>query len=176
MEIRFPVMKSCHSYRVTESFRETLSRGLPEHKSSILRQGATPDLSSNSIPRKDIELPTYSCLCLCYNSPNMSSSRYSYRGGSPWLRSRSIIYLPKLQQLPGSLPLDGAVRLELQEGVPVLRASTTVQRRVKALVRKQQEKSLTPEEMDELDRYEEIDDYLSFVNRTVRNQFLAQQV
>lgn len=92
------------------------------------------------------------------------------------MSSQPVYTLPKLQQLPSSLPLDKAVRLELQEGVPVLRASTTVQRRVVALVRKQQEKILTPEEMDELDRYEEIDDYLSFLNRIVRNQFQAQPV
>jgi len=92
------------------------------------------------------------------------------------MTSQPVYILPKLQQLPGSLPLDGAVRLELQEGIPLLRASTTVQRRITALVRKQQEKTLTPEETDELDRYEEMDDYLSFLNRIVRNQFQAQQV
>ena len=92
------------------------------------------------------------------------------------MTSRPVYTLPKLQLLPSSLPLDGAVRLELQEGVPVLRASTMVQRRITALVRKQHEKTLTPEETDELDRYEEIDDYLSFLNRMVRNQFQAQQV
>ncbi len=31
--------------------------------------------------------------------------------------------LPKLAALPVTLPLEGAVRLELVEGVPVLRAS-----------------------------------------------------
>ncbi len=92
------------------------------------------------------------------------------------MAAQPVYTLPKLHQLPGSLPLDGAVRLELQEGVPILRASTTVQRRVTALVRKQQDKTLTPEETDELDRYEEMDDYLSFLNRMVRNQFQAQPI
>ena len=92
------------------------------------------------------------------------------------MTSQPVSPLPKLQQLPRSLPLDGAVRLELPEGVPVLRASTTVQRRITALVRKQHAKTLTPEEMDELDRYEEIDDYLSFLNRMVRNHLQAQQI
>jgi hypothetical protein len=81
----------------------------------------------------------------------------------------SIYPLPKFHHLPASLPLDGAVRLELQNGLPVLRASTAVQRRIMVLLRKQQETALSPEEIDELDRYEEIDDYLSFLNRIVRN-------
>jgi hypothetical protein len=81
----------------------------------------------------------------------------------------SLYPLPKLHYLPTSLPLDGAVRLELQNGLPVLRASTAVRRRITTLLRKQQETSLSPAETDELDRYEEIDDYLSFLNRIVRN-------
>ena len=75
--------------------------------------------------------------------------------------SHSIYPLPKLHHLPASLPLDGAVRLELQNGLSVLRASTAVQRRITILLHKQQEMALSPEETDELDRYEEIDDYLS---------------
>ena len=67
------------------------------------------------------------------------------------------------------MPLEGAIRIELQEGVPVLRASRTVQDRVETLLRKQQEGELTEEEAEELDRYEEIDDYLSFLNRVIRN-------
>ena len=76
---------------------------------------------------------------------------------------------PKLHRLPSTLPLEGAIRIELQEGIPVLRASRTVQARVETLLRKQQECTLTEEEAEELDRYEEIDDYLSFLNRVVRN-------
>jgi hypothetical protein len=75
----------------------------------------------------------------------------------------------KLHHLPASLPLDGAMRLELHNGLPVLRASTAVQKRIAALLRKQQETALSLEEIDELDRYEEIDDYLSFLNRIVWN-------
>jgi hypothetical protein len=89
--------------------------------------------------------------------------------------SHSIYPLPKLHHLPASLPLDGAVRLELQNGLPVLRASTAVQRRITALLRKQQGTALSPEETDELDRYEEIDDYLSFLNRIVRNLLQSHQ-
>ncbi len=90
------------------------------------------------------------------------------------MTSQPVYTLPKLHHLPDSLPLDGAVRLELQEGVPILRASTTVQRRIAALLRKQHDQTLTTEGMEELDRYEEIDDYLSFLNRMVRNQLQSQ--
>jgi len=70
--------------------------------------------------------------------------------------------------------MEGAVRIELEEGVPVFRASQAVQTRVESLLSKQQSSQLTPEEEQELDRYEEIDDYLSFLNRTVRNLFQDQ--
>jgi len=81
---------------------------------------------------------------------------------------------PKLNNLPASLPIEGAVRIELEEGVPVFRASQAVQTRVESLLSKQQSSQLTPEEEQELDRYEEIDDYLSFLNRIVRNLFQDQ--
>jgi phosphoglycerate-specific signal transduction histidine kinase len=89
--------------------------------------------------------------------------------------SHFIYPLPKLHHLPASLPVDGAVRLELQNGLPVLRASTAVQRRITVLLHKQQEMALSPEETDELDRYDEIDDYLSFLNRIVRNLIQSHQ-
>jgi hypothetical protein len=81
---------------------------------------------------------------------------------------------PKLQHLPINLPIEGAVRLELEEGVPIFRASSFVQARIDALLAKQQESQLGAEEEQELNCYEEIDDYLSFVNRTVRNLSLAE--
>ena len=79
---------------------------------------------------------------------------------------------PLLQRLPHTFPLEGAVRIELEEGVPLFRASSAVQSRIETLLTKQQATGLTEEEEKELDRYEEIDDYLSFLNRVVRN--LAQ--
>jgi hypothetical protein len=85
------------------------------------------------------------------------------------MSAHSVSPLPLLRHLPPSLPLEGAVRLELQDGVPVLRASTAVQRRIIALLRKQQRGILSADEMTELDQYEELDDYLSFLNRLVRN-------
>jgi len=77
--------------------------------------------------------------------------------------------IPLLQLLPTSLPLENAVRLELTEGVPVLRATSTVQQRIESLLDKQKEISLSIAEDEELDLYAEVDDYLSFVNRTIRN-------
>jgi len=77
--------------------------------------------------------------------------------------------LPNLRELPSSLPLEGAVRLELEEGIPIFRASLLVQDRIEQLLFKQKDSSLSNDEERELDSYEEIDDYLGFVNRTIRN-------
>jgi hypothetical protein len=84
----------------------------------------------------------------------------------------TIALLPKLPSFPASLPVDGAISIELVEGVPIFRASRIVQTRIEVLLAKQQDCNLSPEEVTELDCYEEIDDYLSFVNRTVRNMSL----
>jgi hypothetical protein len=86
----------------------------------------------------------------------------------------TIPLLPKLGSFPSSLPLEGAVRIELVEGVPIFRASSIVQNRIDTLLTKQLEDTLSPEEEEELNCYEEIDDYLSFVNRTMRNMSIAQ--
>ncbi len=77
--------------------------------------------------------------------------------------------LPKLHVLPTTFPLEGAVRIELEEGVPVFRASSSVQNRIKDLLVKNRKEGLTTAEEEELDRYEEIDSYLSFINRVTRN-------
>jgi len=84
-------------------------------------------------------------------------------------------YLPRLRSLPVTLPVEGAIRIELEEGIPILRASSSVQDRIEMLLRKQRESRLSIEEAEEFDRYEEIDDYLSFLNRIVRNLFQARQ-
>jgi hypothetical protein len=81
----------------------------------------------------------------------------------------TISSLLKLHSLPSNLPIEGAVRIELEEGIPILRASSLVLARIEQLIAKQQDFALSPEEEQELDSYEEIDDYLSFVNRTMRN-------
>ena len=81
--------------------------------------------------------------------------------------------LPNLQTLAPILPLEGAICLDLHDGILRFRASQSLRDRIQSLLEIQQKRSLTPEENQELDRYEEIDDYLSFVNRTVRNTLLA---
>jgi len=83
--------------------------------------------------------------------------------------------IPKLRSLPASLPLEGAICIELEEGVPILRASSLVQKRVDTLLLKERESGLSPQEAEEFDRYEEIDDYLSFLNRLVRNSLEEEQ-
>lgn len=83
---------------------------------------------------------------------------------------------PKLHNLPASFPAEGAVRIELEAGVPVFRTSAVVQERIETLLDRQHERDLSPAEIEELDRYEEVDDYLSFLNRLVRNQLDPQQI
>ncbi len=85
-----------------------------------------------------------------------------------------MLILPQLENLRDTLPIEGAIRIELVEGIPMFRASTTVKNRIEELLDKQQNLPLNPDEEQELNLYEEIDDYLSFVNRTVRNLLLGQ--
>jgi len=82
---------------------------------------------------------------------------------------------PRLNSLPGTLPTEGALCIELQEGIPVIRASSSVQKRIETLLIRQRESGLSESETEELDRYEEIDDYLSFLNRIARNCYEAEQ-
>jgi uncharacterized coiled-coil DUF342 family protein len=56
------------------------------------------------------------------------------------------ISLPtKLQHLPTTLPIDAVVRIELEEGILVFRASSTVQNHIEELLAKQQTAPLNPE-------------------------------
>ena len=91
------------------------------------------------------------------------------------LMNKMLIYpLPKFHTLPATLPIEGAIRIEIEEGNPILRASKSVQTRIEELIQKNQDVGLTKKESEELDQYEEIDDYLSFFNRVVRNLLRAQ--
>ena len=67
------------------------------------------------------------------------------------------------------MPGDGAINIRLEKGVPVFQASLAVQERIQSLLQKQHAGDLTPTDIEELDRYEEVDDYLSHLNRVVRN-------
>ena len=77
--------------------------------------------------------------------------------------------IPKLTRLPETLLRDGAIHLELEQGIVIFRASAAVQSRIAELLEKQRADALTETEERELTDYEEIDDYLSHVNRLIRN-------
>ncbi|HXU36013.1 MAG TPA: hypothetical protein VN937_06585 [Blastocatellia bacterium] len=77
--------------------------------------------------------------------------------------------------MPASLRRDGAINLEVKQGVIILRASKGVQDRIESLLNKQQTAKLTRSEKRELQQYEQIDDYLSLLNRLSRNLAQSQQ-
>jgi hypothetical protein len=83
--------------------------------------------------------------------------------------------LPKLKRFPLMLPSENLVRIELQEGGPIFKATHAVQKRIELLLAKQRQEGLTLAEREELGGYEELDDYLSLANRFMRNQILAEQ-
>ena len=83
-------------------------------------------------------------------------------------------FIPRLNSLPANVSIDGAVRIELTEGIPILRTSSSVQDRIENLLIKQKESNLDSAEEQELDRYGEIDDYFSFVNHTIITNILSQ--
>lgn len=90
------------------------------------------------------------------------------------IETMTLPILPTLKNLPSHLPIDGAVRIELEEGIPIFRVTDRIQSRIEDLLNQQQEVSLSEAEEQELDSYEEIDDYLGFVNRTMRNLFVLE--
>jgi hypothetical protein len=77
--------------------------------------------------------------------------------------------IPTLQRLPETLLHDGSVRLELEQGVVIFRATVAMQTRIAELLEKQHSGGLSSVEELELTDYEELDDYLSHVNRLIRN-------
>jgi hemolysin activation/secretion protein len=83
--------------------------------------------------------------------------------------------VPTLSALPVTLPREGAIDVELEQGVLVFRVSKGVQSRVEVLLDKHRTSSLTPAEEQELGQYEDIDDYLSYLNRLIRNLAEAQK-
>ena len=78
-----------------------------------------------------------------------------------------------LKGLPAAFRREGAIDLTVEQGVIILRASKAVQTRIESLVRKNRTTKLTQAEKRELQQYEQIDDYLSLLNRLSRN--LSQQ-
>ena len=82
--------------------------------------------------------------------------------------------VPALRALPASLVRDGAVEIELEQGALIFRVSKAAQQRIERLLEKERESALSAREREELDQYEEVDDYLSFVNRVSRNIVQSQ--
>ncbi|MGL5063511.1 MAG: hypothetical protein ACRC62_26310 [Microcoleus sp.] len=81
-----------------------------------------------------------------------------------------ITNLPiKLERLPKTLPREGAVSIELAEGVLMFRASKLFQERIEILKSQQKEVELTAEELQELQDYEELNNYLIWVNQMLGN-------
>ena len=80
---------------------------------------------------------------------------------------------PWVRDLLAILPLEGSVRIECEEGVPVFRASHVIRDRIEHLLHKQTSQALTRAENEELDIYEELDDQLSTINRLIRNRALT---
>jgi hypothetical protein len=76
---------------------------------------------------------------------------------------------PTLSGLLRGLRRDGAITIEMEGGAPILRASRAAQDSVEGLLVKQRSVELTPDEEMELRQYEELDDYLSYLNRLTRN-------
>lgn len=73
------------------------------------------------------------------------------------------------------MPREGAINIEFEQGLPILRIAQAAQDRIESLLNKQRESSLTAGEEIELQKYEEVDDYLSYLNRLIRNLAFAQQ-
>lgn len=80
-----------------------------------------------------------------------------------------------LGDLPAALRREGAINLEVEQGIIILRASKAVQDRIESLLHKQQTAKLTRSEKKELQQYEQIDDYLSLLNRLSRNLAQSQK-
>ena len=73
----------------------------------------------------------------------------------------ALPHLPKLSKLPTTLPRDGSINLVLEGSVPTFRAAPAVVGRVTQLLERDRGGELSQAETEELERYEELDDYLS---------------
>ena len=87
-------------------------------------------------------------------------------------RAESMEQTPAAAPTPISVPAS-ALQVVTVEGVPIFRASVEVQERIEDLMYKLREEGLTDEESAELDRYEDIDLYFSYINRLIRNAHLG---
>lgn len=72
---------------------------------------------------------------------------------------------PKIHELPNIPQNKSLVAIEVIEGVLFFRASEFSQNQIENLLSKQKASKLTDTEETELNLYEDLDDYLSFLNR-----------
>lgn len=85
------------------------------------------------------------------------------------------LHVPRINALPATMLPESAIRIELDEGALIFKASEQMNERIEDLLSKEKKGSIDPEERHELDQFEEIDDYLSFVNRLTRNLVLQKK-
>ncbi len=83
--------------------------------------------------------------------------------------------VPRINALPAGMLPESAIRIELEEGALIFKASESVNERIEDLLSKEKQGLLTAFEINELNQFEEIDDYLSFLNRLTRNLALEQK-
>ena len=76
--------------------------------------------------------------------------------------------------LPITLPQNVTLQMRLVDGIPVMKATAVVQARIHQLLDKERQSILSASEQHELDSYEQLDDYLSFMNRVVRNLLFSK--
>lgn len=77
-----------------------------------------------------------------------------------------------LHCLPNSLPSEGSIGIELVKGLLVFRISTKIQEPIETLIAQKTESALTSEKETELDQYQQLVDYLNWVNETIKKAFL----
>lgn len=85
------------------------------------------------------------------------------------------LHVPRINFLPATMLPESAIRVELDEGSLIFKASDRMNERIVDLLSKEKKGLIAPDEKLELDQFEEIDDYLSFVNRLTRNLILKKE-
>lgn len=83
-------------------------------------------------------------------------------------------HVPRINALPATMARESAIRVELDDGALIFKASERMNDRIEKLIAEEKSGSLDQTEKRELDQFEEIDDYLSFLNRLTRNLVLQQ--
>ncbi len=84
------------------------------------------------------------------------------------------LHVPRINFLPATMLPESAIRVELDEGSLIFKASDRMNQRIADLLSKEKRGLIDSEEKRELDQFEEIDDYLSYVNRLTRNLILQK--